>query len=468
MKFHKQLIFSILFLFGLASLQRTEAQEKPNIILIVADDLGWGDVGFNGQTKINTPNIDKLAKEGIVFNNFYSGSTVCGPSRASLMTGKHTGHSTVRGNPRWTASGKPVDISKEEITIDEELKKAGYTTGVIGKWGLAENLDEGKPNKQGFDYFYGFNKHFPAHHYYPDSIYENNTKIEIKGNNWKLKKEHYVQDLFTNKAKDYIAKNSEKPFFLYLAYTVPHFELTVPEDSKQQYLNKNWPLREMNPGHYLHDKNGHVTYAAMVSRLDSQIGELMLQLEELEISENTLVIFTSDNGHEYDNVNNEFFNSNGPYRGRKRDLYEGGIKMPFAAKWPNKIKAGSQSNHIAAYWDVLPTFCDIANVTVQSKTDGISFLPTLLFEDLKQENHKYLYWEFNEGKGPMQAILMGEWKGVKRYQKEFELYNLKTDKGEQNNVAKDNSEIVAQLQNLLVTARTEHPDFPLIKLKYNR
>ena len=343
-----------------------KAQEKPNILLIVADDLGWGDVGFNGQTKINTPHIDKLAKEGIVFNNFYAGSSVCGPSRASLLTGKHTGHSSVRGNPRWTASGKPVDIKKEDLTIAESLKTVGYTTGVIGKWGLAENLDAGKPNKQGFDYFYGFNKHRPAHHYYPDSIWENDHKFKITGNNFKLKKEHYVQDLFTEKAKKFIGNNQSAPFFLYLAYTIPHYELTVPEDSKKPYRKLNWPLRKMKPKHYLHDKNGHVTYAAMVSRLDKQVGELMTQLKNLGIEKNTLVIFTSDNGHEYDEVANEFFNSNGPYKGHKRDLYEGGIKVPFVAKWPKKIKRNKTSNHISAFWDVMPTFSEISGANINS------------------------------------------------------------------------------------------------------
>ena len=217
-KINPFIVLFILLFIGVKSI----AQKQPNIILIVADDLGWGDVGFNGQTKIKTPNLDQLAKEGVVFNNFYAGSTVCGPSRASLMTGKHTGHSPVRGNPSWTASGTPVDLTLSDITIAEELKKSGYTTAVIGKWGLAENLDQGKPNKQGFDYFYGFNKHYPAHHYYPDSIYKNNQKIVIEGNNWKEKEKHYIQDVFTSKAKEYLNKqHKEQPFFLYLAYTVP-------------------------------------------------------------------------------------------------------------------------------------------------------------------------------------------------------------------------------------------------------
>jgi arylsulfatase A-like enzyme len=436
---------------------------KPNIILIVADDLGWGDVGFNGQTKIKTPNIDILAKEGIVFNNFYSGSTVCGPSRASLLTGKHTGHSSVRENPHFTLSGTPVDIQKEDITIAEELKKAGYVCGMIGKWGLAENLKEGRPNKQGFDYFYGFNKHANAHHYYPDSIYLNENRIRIDANNWENKKKNYIQDIFSEKAKMFMTDNKNAPFFLYLAYTTPHYELTVPKDSKEPYLKKDWPLRVMKPKHYLHDKNGHVTYAAMVSRLDKQIGELMEQLKFLELEENTLVIFTSDNGHEYDNVKNEFFNSNGPYRGKKRDLYEGGIKMPFVAKFPNRIKAGTTSNHISSFWDVLPTFCDIAHTPVTTDTDGISFVNALLGNENKQKKQDYLYWEFNERKGPMQAIRKGKWKAVKRFNKKIELYDLEKDISEKNNCALRNPLVIEEGEVLFKTSRTDHPEFPLIK-----
>lgn len=458
----------IIALAILVSFANCYAQNKPNIILIVADDLGWGDVGFNGQDKINTPNLDLLAKQGMVFNNFYAGSTVCGPSRASLMTGMHMGHSTVRGNPRWTASGNPVDISSEDVTIAEELKKAGYNTAMIGKWGLAENLDEGRPNEQGFDYFYGFNKHRPAHHYYPDSVYVNKTKTIIEGNNWRKKEKHYIQDLFTEKAQEYLKQQGDNPFFLYLAYTVPHYELTVPEDSKTQYRSKNWPLREMKPRHYLHDKNGHVTYAAMVSRMDQQIGDLMDQLKEQGMEDNTIVIFTSDNGHEYDNPNNEFFNSNGPFKGRKRDLYEGGIKLPFVVKWPSKIKGNSTSNHISAYWDLLPTFCEIAKTDVTANVDGISMLNSFKSKEKKQQKHDYLYWEFNEGKGPIQAIRKGKWKLVKRYQKEVELYDLDNDQGETQNLATTHTEIIEELKPLLSSARVENPNFPLIKLNPNK
>jgi len=436
---------------------------KPNIILIVADDLGYGDVGFNGQTKISTPNIDKIAKEGIVFTNFYAGSTVCGPSRASLITGRHMGHCTVRGNPKWTNSGNPVDINDNDITIAEVLKQADYSTAIIGKWGLAENLSDGKPLNQGFDFFYGFNQHSPAHHYYPDSIWENNVKIRIEGNNWRKKETHYIQDLFTEKAKGFISRqNSQQPFFLYLAYTVPHYELTVPGESKAQYQTLNWPLREMKSGHYLHDKNGHVTYAGMVSRMDKQIGEIIELLKQQGLDENTIVIFTSDNGHAYDNVQQEFFNSNGPFRGKKRDLYEGGIHVPLAVRWPARIKPNAKSDHISAFWDLLPTLADASGCNIPANIDGISFLPTLLNE--KQKQHEYLYWEFNERNGPVQSVRKGDWKFVKLNHTKIELYNLSTDIGEKNNVAQYHPEIVKLMERLLKEARTYHPEFTLERI----
>ena len=436
---------------------------KPNIILIVADDLGWGDVGYNGQKYIKTPQIDQLAKEGMIFNNFYAGSTVCGPSRASLITGKHTGHSSVRENPRWTANGLPVDLSLTDVTVAEELKRAGYTTGIIGKWGLGENLGSGVPNKQGFDYFYGFNRHKVAHHHYPDSIWENDTYKPIKGNNWKKKQGQFVQDLFTEKAKEFVVSNKSEPFFLYLAYTTPHYELTVPEESKADYVNQNWPQRKMFPGHYLHDQEGHTTYAGMVSRMDAQIGEIIALLKEKGIDKNTMVIFTSDNGHEYDKLAQPFFDSNGPYRGRKRDLYEGGVKVPFVVRWPAKIKAGSKTNHIAAFWDFLPTFCDMAKLKPSDATDGISFLPTLKGKR-KQKKHQHLYWEFNESKGPTQAIRKGQWKLVKRFKKPIELYDIENDPGEAENIASKYPDKVSELQLVLESSRTPHPEFPLIKL----
>ena len=371
---------------------------KPNIIYIMADDLGYGDVGFNGQDKIKTPNIDGMAENGLVFTNHYTGSTVCGPSRAVLMTGVHTGHCSVRGNPRWTASGNPADLKPEDVTVAEELKRAGYTTGIVGKWGLAENLTDGVPNKQGFDYFYGFNTHKAAHHYYPEQIWENDKQISLKGNDHYNKKGQYVHYLFTEKAVDFIEQNQEDPFFLYLAYTIPHYELTIPEDEKAKYQSLGWPERLMKPAHYRHDDEGHVAYASMVSLMDKDVGSILDKLKELGIDENTLVIFTSDNGHEYDKTKEEFFNSNGDFQGHKRDLYEGGVHCPFVAYWPAKIAAGTKTDHISAFWDFLPTACELAGVTPSDDVDGISYAPTLLGEVKKQEKHDYLYWEFNEKK----------------------------------------------------------------------
>lgn len=466
-RFLALIMFSGLFACQAKTETRQKEADKPNILYIILDDLGYGDVGFNGQDKIMTPRIDQLAKEGIIFTNHYAGAPVCGPSRAVLMTGKHLGHCTVRGNPRWSLSGNPVDIDSTDITIAEELKRAGYTTGVIGKWGLAENLSHGRPNEQGFDYFYGFNRHLPAHHYYPEQVYRNEKLLTIEGNVTAEKKGKYITDLFTQEAKDYIRKEAqtEQPFYLHLAYTTPHYELTIPTERKALYKNKDWPLREMKAGHYLNDKNGHVTYASMVSDVDRQIGEILDLLDELKIADNTLVVFTSDNGHEYDNLKNEFFNSNGDGRGRKRDLYEGGIKVPFAARWPGHISSNSSSKHVSAFWDFLPTVCDIAGIAPTDKNiDGISFLPSLMGDADNQKQHDYLYWEFNEGRGPVQMLRQGDWKILKLVLKnKLELYNVASDASESNNVAEQHPEKCAELMSLLDKARTEHPQFPLTK-----
>lgn len=441
--------------------QQTETKSKPNIIFILADDLGYGDVGYNGQDKIKTPHIDRMAQDGVIFSNHYSGSTVCGPSRASLMTGKHIGHCSVRGNPKWTASKKAVDLGPSDVTVAKELKRAGYETAVIGKWGLAEHFKDGMPLKQGFDYFFGFADHYSAHHYYPDTIYRQNLPVHIEGNNVAEKKGKYSQDMFTEEALNYIKSKKDTNFFLYLAYTVPHLELAVPEDSKAQYADKGWPIRTLKSKHYHHDPDGHVTYAAMVSRMDKQIGQLMALLKELNIDDNTLVIFTSDNGHEYDDIKNEFFNSNGIWKGKKRNLYEGGIHMPFVARWPGKIPSGSKSDHISAFWDFLPTACEMAGITPTDDVDGISYLPALLGDSAKQKTHSHLYWEFNEFRGPMQAVRKGNWKAVKLHKKPVEVYNLADDPGEMNNLAEQNPEITKELTMLLETSRTEHSQFPL-------
>lgn len=461
----RKFLLTVLAVALLSSLASAKKPLKPNIIYIMADDLGSGDVGFNGQQYILTPNIDRMAKDGMIFNNHYTGSTVCGPSRAVLMTGKHTGHASVRENPKWTNSGLPADLKPEDVTVAEELKRAGYTTGIIGKWGLAENLTDGMPNRQGFDYFYGFNKHGAAHHYYPEQLWENETQFTVKGNVTAEKKGQYSHYLFTEKAINFMEKNKEEPFFLYLAYTIPHYELTVPAIEKELYKDVNWKKRKMKSGHYLNDEEGNITYASMVSLMDKDIGHILDLLKEWGIDENTLVIFTSDNGHEYDKLNDEFFNSNGDYSGRKRDLTEGGIHAPFVAQWTGTVAPGSRTNHVSAFWDFLPTMCELAGVKPSDDIDGISYVPTLLGKDKKQKEHDYLYWEFNERQGPTQALLQDDWKLLRRYNKPTALFYLPNDQGEINNLAEVNPEKFQELELLMDNARTEHPEFPLVLKK---
>jgi len=454
------LLFSLILIFVFRLDAQTNSFEQPNIIYIMADDLGYGDLGCYGQTKIKTPNIDQLAREGMRFTQHYAGSTVCGPSRASLLTGKHMGHAELRGNPRWTSIGKPVDMPESEITVAEELKSAGYTTAIVGKWGLAEaNLDF-MPLNQGFDYFYGFRKHRTAHNYYPNILWENNDPFHPEGNDPSTHVGQYSHDSVTAKALQFVEKNAHQPFFLYLAFTTPHFELTVPEDSREPYQNLEWKDRRMpayKGGSYHHDTtNANVTYAAMVSRMDRDLGRLMNLLKALNIDEKTLVIFTSDNGHEYDQG---FFDSNGPLKGHKRDLYEGGVRIPFIARWPGHVKAGSSSDHISAFWDFLPTACDLAGISPSGNIDGISYMPALIGEE--QPEHDLLYWEFNEWQGPVQAIRKGKWKAVKFYKKPIELYNLEDDLGENHNVADQYPDEVQTMAELFNQAHTDNEYFPL-------
>ncbi|MXV13767.1 arylsulfatase [Hufsiella ginkgonis] len=435
-----------------------QVTKKPNIIYIMADDMGYGDVGFNGQKKIKTPNIDQLAAEGIIFTAHYAGTSVCAPSRAALMTGVNTAHGHIRELSAWTASGNAIDLLDEEITVAEELKRAGYSTAVIGKWGMDESNTTGKANKQGFDYFYGYKTHTEAHHYYPEYIWENDTKLVLAGNVTAEKKGEYSNDAFTRKALDFIRNHKSSPFFLYLPYTVPHNEITAPADSKAPYENLDWPKRPMQAGHYYHDAEGNTAYAGMVSRLDRYVGEIMAELKKQGLDENTFVIFTSDNGPAFDNG---FFDSNGPYRGRKLTLYEAGVREPFAARWPGKIKPGQVTAQPAAFWDFLPTACEMAGIKPSKKIDGISYLPTLLGKT--QPQHDFFYWEINETQGPVQAIRMGKWKGINAYQKPFELYDLEADPAETTNLAEKNPGIVAKIRKTMFETRTENPEFPLTK-----
>ncbi len=412
--------------------------KKPNIIYILADDLGYGDLGCYGQETIQTPCIDKMAAEGMRFTQAYAGSTVCAPSRCCLMTGYHTGHARVRGNKRHP-------LLPEDVTVAEVLKNAGYRTGIIGKWGIGEPETTGIPNKQGFDYWLGFLNQHHAHDYYPNHIWEN-TRMFF------LDKKRYTHDVFAEASLDFVKKHKDEPFFLYLAYTIPHANnekgnqgMEVPSD--EPYSDKPWPQMQKN-------------HAAMIARMDRDIGKLFDLLKELGIDDNTIVFFTSDNGpHREGGADPEFFDSNGPLKGIKRDLYEGGIRVPMIARWPGKIDPGTVSDQIWAFWDFPATAAELAGTTMPEKTDGVSIVPCLLSGQSLERAP--LYWEFHE-RGYTRAVRMGKWKGVKLGpDKPLELYNLEKDIGEENNIAAQHPDVVAEIERVLKESRTPSEHYPV-------
>lgn len=467
--------------------EKSPVASKPNIIYILADDLGYGDVSCfrkeereviadedgdfmaygtsadSGYKGLTTPNIDKMASEGIKFTRHYCGSTVCAPSRASLLTGKHTGHASVRGNYPGQL------LLDEELTIAEKLKEAGYVTGAVGKWGVGSPPPADDPERNGFDFFYGYVNMMHAHNFYPEFMYRNGQKEYLEGNKlytvdgknpWSRhegagvaeQKEQYAHDLFDREALRFLEENRDKTFFLYLAYNVPHTNneagkflgdgMEVPDYGP--FENKDWPNPEKG-------------FAEMIRKLDHSVGTILDRLSGLGIEDNTLVIFASDNGpHQEGGHDAGFFNSNGILRGIKRDLYEGGIRTPFVARWPEYITPGTSSGHVSAFWDVLPTFCEVAGVTPPAETDGISFLNALTGRGDLQQDHEYLYWEFYE-KGGKQAVLKGDWKAVRLDActgdpLPTELYDLGKDPSEKNNVAGDHPEMVRKFEQLMKEA----------------
>ncbi len=471
------LIFvAVLFLFSCqnksnkkSSTQSKVENQKPNIVYILADDLGYGDLSCYGQTNFATPNIDKLAETGMKFTQHYSGCTVCAPSRSSLMTGQHTGHTFIRGNKAWNPEGQ-YPLETKAVTMAEILKDAGYTTGGFGKWGLGFVGTEGDPNNQGFDEFYGYNCQSIGHNYYPYHLWHNQEKIILKGNEGTAHNE-YGPELIHKQALKFMEDNKDKPFFMYYPSIIPHAELFAPEEYMKKYRGKFDPEKiykgidhgkRYKTGGYGSQPESHAAFAAMVNYLDMQVGEIVAKLKELGIYENTLIIFTSDNGpHLEGGADPDYFNSNGPLKGYKRDLYEGGIRVPMIAVWDGKIKPGQKTDHISAFWDVLPTVTKIAGVPTPENIDGVSFLPTLLGD--KQNQHDYLYWEFHE-KGGRKALRKGDWKlviyNVKNPEKTtVELYNLSIDIGEENNVVANHPEIVKELMDLMNSARTESEVF---------
>ncbi|WP_281615234.1 arylsulfatase [Flammeovirga sp. SubArs3] len=482
----QQLIISLFIyciVFGCTSpkkstVDNTHPQNLPNIVYILADDLGYGDLGCYGQEKIETPNIDLLAKNGMLFRNHYAGSSVCAPSRSTFLTGLHTGNTAIRGNkPTKKFTEGQVPLPQESITIAELLKEKGYITGAFGKWGLGYPGSEGDPNNQGFDEFYGYNCQKEAHRYYPKHLWHNDKKVLLEGNDFN-NKVTYSGDLIHQKALEFIDNHKSATFFLYYPNLVPHAELLLPEgDLLQKYRAKfgneeafinnkkgaDYGSDKFNIARYASQPEPKATYAAMISLLDQQVGEVIAKLEEHDLLENTIVIFTSDNGpHTEGGAAPDFFNSNGGLRGVKRDLYEGGIKVPMIVRWDGVVPKASVSDHVSAFWDMMPTFSEIADLNFNHQIDGISIVPTLKGE--KQSNHQHLYWEFHE-KGGRQAIRQGHWKLVKL--KAFsatdsiiELYNLDTDPYERNNLSEEYPAKVNELLLIMSDAHSPSTLFP--------
>lgn len=459
-----------------ADKQNQQQVQKPNIIYILADDLGYGDLSCYGQKKFKTPNIDLLAKNGMLFTRHYAGCTVCAPSRSSLMTGLHTGHTPIRGNKGWDPEGQ-YPIPASTFTIAEMLKQAEYTTGAFGKWGLGFIGTEGDPNKQGFDEFFGFNCQSLAHNYYPEYLWENNQKVILKGNTGDQFRE-YAPKLIHEKALKFIEKNNSRktgnPFFLYYPTTIPHAELLLPEENMKEFRGKLLPekmYKGSEPGSagfrigsYGTQPEVHAAFAAMVTLLDKQVGEIVAKIKELGLDKNTIIIFSSDNGpHLEGGGDPDFFDSNGPLKGYKRDLYEGGIRVPMIFCWPGKIKAGSKTDHVSAFWDVMPTLAEITGFPVPKNLDGISFLPVLSGNG-EQKKHELLYWEFHELDG-RQALIQNEWKLVRYHvftpeKITTELYDLKTDIGEEKNVAAEHPQLVKEMIGFLNNSRIDSDIFP--------
>lgn len=442
--------FLLLFLIVLTS---SAAAEKPNIIYIMADDLGIGDVGCYGQKLLKTPRIDQLASEGLKFTQHYSGSAMCAPTRSCLMQGLHTGHSRVRSN----GDG---NLRDSDVTVGEVLQSAGYKTGAMGKWGVGEAGSSGIPTKQGFDYWFGYLNQTRAHHHYPDFLWKNEEKVLYPDN--PVERTHFSHDLFTDEALKFIKDNRERPFFLYVPYTLVHVDLDVPDDSRDPWIGnieETEPYGTPGGQHYIYQEKPHATFAGMVSRLDRDVGRIVDLVDELGLGENTLIIFTSDNGPtSAGGADPKFFDGNGIFRGIKFEFYEGGIRCPMIARWPGKIEANSETDHISAHWDVLPTLADLAGAEAPEEIDGISFLPTLLGKKEAQDSHPYLYWECASGNG-VQALRMGDWKAVRKGTRSpkgpvLELFNLATDISEEKDLAKSHPEIVSRIESLMTSARS--------------
>lgn len=446
---------------------------KPNVVFIIADDLGYGDISCYGQEKFETPNIDRLAREGLRFTQCYSGTTVSAPSRACLVSGLHSGHAPIRGNKEVEPEGQAALPANME-SIFRVFKDAGYVTGAFGKWGLGAPGSEGDPNRQGIDCFYGYNCQLLAHNYYADHLWENEKRVELTGN-YNGGFGVYTQDTIHKKGLEFIEKNKDKPFFLFLPYVIPHAELIVPEDSIIQKFRGRYPekpfkgcdegCRSFRKGGYCSQPEPHATFAAMIYRLDVYVGQVVAKLKESGIYERTVIVFTSDNGpHKEGGADPDFFNSNGGFRGYKRDVYEGGIRVPFIAVWQGVVHPG-ETGFMCSFWDMMPTFAEMTGCRVKT-TDGISLMPLLTGKG-EQREHDYFYFEFQE-LGGRQAIRKGEWKLVRLNASagdasRYELYNLVRDPAETTDLSTTRPAKAEELKKLMTEAHVYHPDWPLLE-----
>ena len=433
------------------------AARPPNVILIVADDLGYGHLGCYGQRKIATPHTDRLAAEGMRFTQFYSGGAVCAPSRSVLMTGLHTGRTPIRKN------GGGAPLRDADLTMAEVLKSAGYATGGFGKWGLGTEDTTGAPTRQGFDEFFGYLHQVHAHFFYPYWLSDNGKPFMLPENE-DGKRGKYSHDVILARSLDFIRRSKDKPFFCYLPVTLPHVELAVPEDSERPYRGKfpEVPIGD-RPG-YITSDAPRATFAGMVSRMDDGVGQVVSLVGELGLTDNTLIVFVSDNGGQGDRWQPliDFFEGNGPLRGTKATLYEGGIRVPFIARWPGRIKPGTVSDQLSGHQDLLPTFAEAAGASPPPDLDGLSLLPALTGSE--GPKHDHLYWEHYAGKRMVQAVRAGNWKLVQpKPGQSFELYDLANDIGESRDVAAEHPELVKRLTELASKAHTPERNDPRVE-----
>lgn len=478
----RTIIPAAIFLLSSAHTTLLQAQTntqkvRPNIIYIYADDLGYGELGCYGQQKIKTPNLDRMAKEGIRFTQHYSGAPVCAPSRCMLLTGRNAGSAYIRGNYELGGfkdeeEGGQMPLPEGTFTIAKLMKQAGYATGLVGKWGLGMSTGSGDPNKHGFDYFYGYLDQKQAHNFYPTHLWENGRWDSLRNPYINVhqpippqspdslferyKGKDYAVDKMSEHAIAFIRERKNKPFFLYLSYTLPHVSLQVPDKALNAYTGQFEEQPYYGNRGYTPNKYPLSTYAAMITYLDQQVGIILQLIKDLGMDQNTLIMFSSDNGATFDagGVNTAFFNSVGGLRGRKQDLYEGGIRIPFLARWPGKVPAGKTTGHVSAQYDLMATLSELSGIKAPTN-DGISFLPTLL-QQPSQQQHPYLYFEFPEQSGQV-AVRLGRWKGVKLNMKKdrqapWELYDLEKDVNETTDVAAQHPELVKQMEEILQQA----------------